>query len=116
MAVPRTPSSISATRSHRSPAFTSRSSPPACLPSIGSKGATFMLFVAIAGRLIYRPSRAGLALMAVMALAVVWTTAAIGYGATHGDYHVLGLIAGMRDFLADPLGQGLGLGGNLSST
>ncbi|PBB38421.1 hypothetical protein [Mesorhizobium sp. WSM3868] len=93
--------------------------PLAALPLllvIGSKGATFMLFVAIAVRLIYSPSRAGLALMAAMALAVVWTTAAIGYGATHGDYHVLGLIAGMRDFLADPLGQGLGLGGNLSST
>ncbi|TIQ39164.1 MAG: hypothetical protein E5X47_32975, partial [Mesorhizobium sp.] len=70
----------------------------------GSKGATFMLFVAIAARLIYKPSRTGLALMAVIALAMVWTTAAIGYGATHGDYHVLGLIAGMRDFLADPLG------------
>ncbi|WFP65268.1 hypothetical protein [Mesorhizobium sp. WSM4904] len=93
--------------------------PVAALPLllvIGSKGATFMLFVAIAARLIYKPSRTGLALMAVIALAVVWTTAAIGYGATHGDYHVLGLIAGMRDFLADPLGQGLGLGGNLSST
>ncbi|TIV70209.1 MAG: hypothetical protein E5V89_15590 [Mesorhizobium sp.] len=93
--------------------------PLAALPLllvIGSKGATFMLFVAIAARLIYRPSRAGLTLLAVMALAVVWTTAAIAYGATHGDYHVLGLIAGMRDFLANPLGQGLGLGGNLSST
>ncbi|TIO78524.1 MAG: hypothetical protein E5X74_02120 [Mesorhizobium sp.] len=93
--------------------------PVAALPLllvIGSKGATFMLFVAIAARLIYKPSRAGLTLTAVIGLAVVWTTAAIGYGATHGDYHVLGLIAGMRDFLADPLGQGLGLGGNLSST
>ena len=47
---------------------------------------------------------------------MVWTTAAIAYGATHGDYHVLGLAAGIRDFMANPLGQGLGLGGNLSST
>jgi hypothetical protein len=93
--------------------------PLAALPLllvIGSKGATFMLFVAIAVRLIYSPSRAGLTLAAVVALAVVWTTAAIAYGSTHGDYHVLGLIAGMRDFLANPLGQGLGIGGNLSST
>ena len=29
---------------------------------------------------------------------------------------VLGLIAGVRDFLGNPLGQGLGIGGNLSST
>ncbi|MCC2112943.1 MAG: hypothetical protein KDJ16_12995, partial [Hyphomicrobiales bacterium] len=32
------------------------------------------------------------------------------------DYHVLGLMAGLRDFIADPLGQGLGIGGNLSSS
>jgi len=29
---------------------------------------------------------------------------------------VLGLFAGLRDFLGNPLGQGLGIGGNLSST
>lgn len=93
--------------------------PIAALPLllvIGSKGATFMLIVALGARLIYRPSRAKLTLMAVVALAVSWTTAAVVYGATHGDYHVLGLIAGVREFLSNPLGQGLGLGGNLSST
>ncbi|UCI07130.1 hypothetical protein [Mesorhizobium sp. B1-1-8] len=93
--------------------------PVAALPLllvIGSKGATFMLLVAIAVRIIYTPSRAGLTVMVALVLALVWTIAAIGYGVTHGDYHVLGLIAGMRDFLANPLGQGLGLGGNLSST
>jgi hypothetical protein len=82
----------------------------------GSKGATFMLIVALGIRLIYRPSQARLALVGVIALSVTWTTAAIAYGATHGDYHVLGLIAGLRDFLANPFGQGLGFGGNLSST
>ncbi|NTJ67969.1 hypothetical protein G6M50_21345 [Agrobacterium rhizogenes] len=83
---------------------------------IGSKGATFMLLVAIGARLIYRPSRAELTLLAVVVLAAVWTAAAILFGATHGDYHVLGLIAGVREFLHNPLGQGLGIGGNLSST
>lgn len=93
--------------------------PIAALPLlmlIGSKGATFMLVVALGARLMYRPSRAGLTLAAVVALAVTWTVAATVYGATHGDYHVLGLIAGIREFLSNPLGQGLGLGGNLSST
>ena len=42
--------------------------------------------------------------------------AAIAYGSTHGDYHVLGMIAGVKGFLHNPFGQGLGLGGNLSST
>lgn len=75
-----------------------------------------MLLVAIGARLIYHPSRAELTLLAVIALAVVWTAAAILFGATHGDYHVLGLIAGVREFLHNPFGQGLGIGGNLSST
>jgi hypothetical protein len=83
---------------------------------IGSKGAAFLLMVALASRLFYRPSRAGLTLAAVVLLAATWTAAATVYGAGHGDYHVLGLIAGIRDFLANPLGQGLGIGGNLSST
>ena len=93
--------------------------PIAALPLllvIGSKGATFMLLMALGARVIYSPARAGLTIAAVLALALAWTTLATAYGATHGDYHVLGLAAGMRDFLANPLGQGLGLGGNLSST
>ncbi|NEI73776.1 hypothetical protein GR212_29920 [Rhizobium lusitanum] len=93
--------------------------PMAALPLllvIGSKGATFMLIVALGARLIYRPARAELTLLAVVALAVVWTLAAIVFGATHGDYHVLGLIAGVREFMHNPFGQGLGIGGNLSST
>jgi len=83
---------------------------------IGSKGATFMLIVALGARLMFRPGRAELTLMAVVVLSGVWTVAAIAFGATHGDYHVLGLIAGVREFLHNPLGQGLGIGGNLSST
>lgn len=83
---------------------------------IGSKGAAFLLGVALAGRMFYRPSRAGATLTAIVVLAMVWTIAATAYGARHGDYHVLGLFAGLRDFLGNPLGQGLGIGGNLSST
>ncbi|MFS8046088.1 hypothetical protein [Rhizobium sp. BR 314] len=83
---------------------------------IGSKGATFMLLVAFGAQLMFRPSRAELTLLTVAVLAVVWTVAAIVFGATHGDYHVLGLIAGVREFLHNPFGQGLGIGGNLSST
>jgi hypothetical protein len=83
---------------------------------IGSKGAAFLLVVALGSRLFYRPSRAALTLVGVVLLAGTWTVAATAYGARHGDYHVLGLIAGVRDFLSNPLGQGLGIGGNLSST
>lgn len=73
---------------------------------IGSKGAAFLLAVALAARMTYRPSHASLTLLGVVLLATVWTAAATVYGARHGDYHVLGLIAGLRDFLGNPLGQG----------
>lgn len=82
---------------------------------IGSKGAAFLLCVALAARLAYRPARAGPVLAGVLLLAALWTVAATFYGARHGDYHVLGLFAGIRDFIGNPLGQGLGIGGNLSS-
>lgn len=93
--------------------------PLAALPLllvIGSKGAAFLLVVALGSRLFYRPARVGLTLAVVVLLAAAWTAAATVYGARHGDYHVLGLIAGVREFLAKPFGQGLGIGGNLSST
>ena len=93
--------------------------PLAALPLlmvIGSKGAAFLLAVALMARVFYRPNRARATLAAVVLLAAAWTVAATAYGARHGDYHVLGLFAGLRGFLANPLGQGLGIGGNLSST
>ena len=93
--------------------------PLAALPLllvIGSKGAMFMVVLALAVRLMQRPLGLRLTLLGVLAVSATWIIAAIGYGATHGDYHVLGLIAGLRGFLGNPLGQGLGIGGNLSST
>lgn len=93
--------------------------PLAALPLllvIGSKGAMFMLLVALGARLIYRPASANFTLAGVVLISVAWSLAAVLYGMTYGDYHVLGLIAGIRAFLANPLGQGLGLGGNLSTT
>jgi hypothetical protein len=93
--------------------------PLAALPLllvIGSKGATFMMVTALAVRAVYRPAWAAPICLGVVVLAVTWTSAAILFGSATGDFHVLGLFAGLRDFLADPLGQGLGFGGNLSST
>jgi hypothetical protein len=83
---------------------------------VGSKGAMFTLLLALMARVLMRMFGRRFAIGATIALAVAWVTAAIAYGATHGDYHVLGLIAGLKGFLHDPLGQGLGIGGNLSST
>ena len=83
---------------------------------IGSKGAMFMVLVALAARISWQLFDPRLTAAAVVGIALLWVTAAIAYGSTHGDYHVLGMIAGVNGFLHNPLGQGLGLGGNLSST
>ncbi|HNS44902.1 MAG TPA: hypothetical protein PKH37_06720 [Alphaproteobacteria bacterium] len=37
------------------------------------------------------------------------------YGYSVRDYHVLGLIGGVRDFLSFPVGRGFGFGGNLAA-
>ena len=43
--------------------------------------------------------------------------AAIGIviGLGLGDYHVIGLMGGLYEFVANPIGGGIGAGGNLSS-
>lgn len=83
---------------------------------IGSKGALVLLLCAIclkiSTKLIgLRPSVIGMVL-----ILTAYIGAAIIYGKANGDYHVLGFLAGIRDFLRNPFGQGLGFGGNLSST
>ncbi len=50
-----------------------------------------------------------------LALGVTFLTVAIKFGIAAGDYHVLGLLGGVNGFLHNPLGHGLGVGGNLSS-
>ncbi len=83
---------------------------------IGSKGAMFMVLVALTARVMWPLFGPRLTVASVVALSLSWVVAAIAYGSTHGDYHVLGMIAGIKGFLHNPFGQGLGIGGNLSST
>lgn len=93
--------------------------PLAALPLllvIGSKGAMFMVVTALLVQFFRRKLGARLAMLGVVSLSVTWIGAAIAYGWTHGDYHVIGFLTGLRDFLENPAGQGLGFGGNLSST
>jgi hypothetical protein len=83
---------------------------------IGSKGAMVLLLLAVCTRI-------GVALFGVRAALILtilggllWVGASIVFGVNNGDYHVLGFLAGLRDFLGGPQGMGLGFGGNLSST
>jgi hypothetical protein len=93
--------------------------PLAALPLllvIGSKGAMIMLLMAMLVRVAMRTIGPRPTLILTLALAITWVGAAIAFGMRSGDYHVLGLFAGLDGFAHNPFGQGLGFGGNLSST
>jgi hypothetical protein len=83
---------------------------------IGSKGAMFLLLVGLFVRLASPLLGVRPALLLTVAASMLWVVGSIGFGVRAGDYHVLGLFAGLREFLHNPLGIGLGFGGNLSST
>jgi hypothetical protein len=50
----------------------------------------------------------GLVMLAYAAIGIV-------IGRSLGDYHVIGLMGGLHEFLVNPIGRGIGAGGNLSS-
>jgi len=93
--------------------------PLAALPLllvIGSKGAMIMLLLALFVRIVSPLLGVRLTLIVTTIASAVWIAGSIVFGMKSGDYHVLGLFAGVRDFLHNPFGIGLGFGGNLSST
>src|SRR4029079_1766348 len=83
---------------------------------IGSKGAMFLLVIGLVVRLASRLLGVRAALLLSIIASVLWLAASSVFGLRSGDYHVLGFLAGIREFLHNPLGIGLGFGGNLSSS
>jgi len=93
--------------------------PLAALPLllvIGSKGAMIMLLMAIFVRVAIIAVGPRVTMILTFVLAVGWLVGAVAFGMRTGDYHVLGFFAGLDGFAHNPFGQGLGFGGNLSST
>ncbi len=82
---------------------------------IGVKGAA-ILFVATG--LLYQVWRVTgslkLLLICGFAFAAVYTGYGVSSGLAAGDFHALGFIGGVNGFLENPLGHGIGMGGNLS--
>ncbi|WP_158815566.1 hypothetical protein [Methylocapsa sp. S129] len=82
---------------------------------VGAKGALALLLLALAYCLVSRFYQGilmpiGLAVVLVLYAAFIFYT-----GLQIGDFHVLGLIGGIRGFLGNPAGHTLGAGGNLST-
>jgi hypothetical protein len=86
------------------------------LLTIGSKGAMVLLLFAVLTRIAMRFLSPRLTMLLLLCGAALWIAAALLFGMNSGDYHVLGLFAGLHGFLGNPLGQGLGIGGNISNT
>lgn len=56
------------------------------------------------------------ALLVLIAVLAVYAAAMVVNGIVTGDYHVIGLIGGLKGFLANPIGHGIGSGGNLTGS
>jgi hypothetical protein len=83
---------------------------------IGVKGAMVTL-AATAALWIAGRAFGGLFLCAFgAALGVGYVVFVMWYGLSVGDYHVIGLMGGIDGFLRNPLGHGIGVGGNLSAS
>lgn len=82
---------------------------------IGVKGAAILFIIT---GLLYQAWRMTANLRTLLVLGVLIVAAYVGYGVTSGlasgDFHVLGLIGGVNGFLENPLGHGVGVGGNFS--
>lgn len=82
---------------------------------IGVKGAAVTLFVTAGLWIVGRAFGGAFLCVFGAAVAAAYMTLVILYGLSVGDYHVIGLLAGLEGFLRNPLGYGIGVGGNLSA-
>lgn len=81
---------------------------------VGSKGAIAYLLLTMAAMLAARIYRGPVLLAAFVAALALYGTVAFLLGKAAQNYHVLGFLSGIDGFLANPVGHGLGAGGNLS--
>jgi hypothetical protein len=81
---------------------------------IGSKGALIFAVLTIAATAILLRCRGWTPLWILLALLAIYAAAGIVTGIRTGDYHVIGFFGGLKGFVANPIGRGIGVGGNLS--
>jgi hypothetical protein len=82
--------------------------------AIGSKGALVLLVFVTASLLFTARFRALRRLWLYLAMLCAYAAIGIATGIATQDYHVIGFIGGLRGFLSNPIGHGIGAGGNLS--
>lgn len=82
---------------------------------IGVKGSAILFAATVLLHCIWRTtSSVRLLMLCGTVLSVVYVGYGIWSGQRSGDYHVIGFLGGVNGFLENPLGHGVGVGGNLS--
>lgn len=84
------------------------------LLGVGSKGALVFVLLVGGALVLVRHGRGFAPVWRFSGVLAAYVATAIWMGIDAGDYHVIGFIGGLRGFLNNPLGHGIGSGGNLS--
>jgi hypothetical protein len=90
-----------------------------CIPLlllVSAKGPIIeIIFVILMFAMVICARRSARGLFPVLCLFLgIYATIAVVTGIRLGDYHAIGLLSGLEGFMRNPLGHGLGVGGNLS--
>jgi hypothetical protein len=80
-----------------------------------AKGPLILFILVGVGWTLFRLFGARFAFACLCLALLVYAAAGIAVGLQIGDYHVIGLMGGIHEFLGNPVGNGIGSGGNLSS-
>lgn len=80
-----------------------------------AKGAVILLIFVSAAWMVARVFGAKFGFGVLSVMLIMYIVAGILVGLAIGDFHVLGFMGGVYNFLGNPFGHGLGAGGNLST-
>ena len=83
------------------------------LVAAGSKGALVYLAVTVAALLVARKYRGRGLFLGFIVLLALYAGVAFTLALREENYHALGFLGGLKQFIAQPLGHGLGTSGNL---
>jgi hypothetical protein len=83
---------------------------------IGAKGASLLLLLTLTVWWVWKLSRSKyFAALSGAILSIAYVAFGIIFGLERNDYHIVGFLGGVHGLIADPLGHGIGVGGNLSA-
>jgi hypothetical protein len=83
---------------------------------VGVKGATLLIVCSLAAWLVWYFTRdAKISLIFGFFLAALYVSSGLYVGLQNDDFHVIGFMGGVHGFVLNPIGHGIGVGGNLSA-